>query len=75
MAARARGRWPRQDVAEEEGGYGTTGGEAFERRRRLREVVLQQLEAAGHGSVLDREEAPTLGKHVRYAVLNEKIEI
>ena len=64
-----------KDVAEEEGGYGTAGGEAFGRRLRLEEVVLQQLDAAGHGRVLDREETLALGKHVRHAVLHEEGEV
>ena len=62
-------------MAKEEGGYGTAGGEDFGRRLRLEEVVLLQLDAAGHGGVLDREEALALGEHVGNAVLHEEGEV
>ena len=64
-----------KDVAEEEGSYGAASGESFRWRLRLEEIVLQQFDAAGHGRVLDREEALTLGKHVRHAVLHKEGEV
>ena len=58
-----------EDVAEEECRDGVAAG-----LLRLKEVVLQQLDAAGHGRVLLGEEAPGLGEHF-LAVLNAEGEV
>ena len=58
-----------EDVAEEEGRDGVAAG-----LLRLEEVVLLQLDAAGHDRVLLGEDAPALGEHF-LAILNAEGEV
>lgn len=64
-----------KNVPEEKGGYWTASGKTFRWWLRLEEVVLQQLDAASHCRILVREEALTLSKHVRHAILHEEGEV